>query len=261
MALTVRLQGEHMTSDMRDRTLAVLTTDGPAHSRIDQEDLDNQVGVGSGTCHAHNGELLQGQFPDAQNRARWALITLPCPVLSSTAAFRLDPQGQLVASAASPKAARSAQLTLRHLQDGPRLLRGLGNSLLPPNLDHTIFDEVHWLSAELAFAGTRDLLRTTAVYAGPTSGAAYLVARHIARREKGTIVALLPDSGHRYADTVYNENWLADHCPGSDRRVPFAEPTWMDRPPSTGAGWQAMKWQRRPLASVLGATDTSRAAA
>src|SRR5258708_21276709 len=31
--------------------------------------------------------------------------------------------------------------------DGPRQLRGLGNSLLPKNLDHTIFDEIHWVSA------------------------------------------------------------------------------------------------------------------
>ncbi|MFK3969032.1 pyridoxal-phosphate dependent enzyme [Ensifer adhaerens] len=28
---------------------------------------------------------------------------------------------------------------------GPRLLRGLGNSILPKNLDHTIIDDVHWV--------------------------------------------------------------------------------------------------------------------
>ena len=31
--------------------------------------------------------------------------------------------------------------------DGPRHIGGLGASVLPPGLEHSIFDEVHWLSA------------------------------------------------------------------------------------------------------------------
>jgi cysteine synthase A len=136
--------------------------------------------------------------------------------------------------------------------DGTRLLRGLGNSLLPPNLDHTVFDEVHWVSAELAFASTHELHRTTAVYAGPTSGAAYLAARHLAERDAGTVVVLLPDSGHRYVDTVYDDVWLGNNCPDLDPLAALpGRPDWVRQTPATGSGWQAVRWRRRLLSEVL----------
>jgi cysteine synthase A len=141
--------------------------------------------------------------------------------------------------------------TLFGQKDGHRLLRGLGNSLVPPNLDHTAFDEVHWLSAELAFASTRELHRSAAVFAGPTSGAAYLVARHLATRGQGTVVVMLPDSGHRYTDTVFDEAWLSEHCPSSLDPILVESPTWTRRPPDVGTGWQAIAWQRRSLESVV----------
>ena len=34
---------------------------------------------------------------------------------------------------------------------GKRLLRGLGNSLMPQNVDHKAYDVIHWVSAEVAF--------------------------------------------------------------------------------------------------------------
>ena len=36
---------------------------------------------------------------------------------------------------------------------GPRRLRGLGNSLLPKNVRHEIYDEVHWLTEDVALEG------------------------------------------------------------------------------------------------------------
>jgi cysteine synthase A len=137
--------------------------------------------------------------------------------------------------------------------DGPRLLRGLGNSLLPPNVDHTIFDEVHWLDAASAFAATRRLHRTRALYMGPSSGAAYLVARHVARRDGGPVVVLLPDGGHRYEDTVYDDAWLAANaCTPPGWRAPET-PGQVDDPPRTGAGWQSIRWRRRTRELVLAA--------
>lgn len=142
-------------------------------------------------------------------------------------------------------------------EDGPRTLRGLGNSLLPPNLDHTAFDEVHWVTAEHAFAATRSLHRRHALYMGPTSGAAHLVAEHVAGRANGDeqVVVLMPDHGHRYADTVYSDTWLRAEL----GRVPNpaetagAGPQWLREPPSHGNGWQAIEWRRRSLAEVTSA--------
>ena len=148
-------------------------------------------------------------------------------------------------------------------QDGPRLLRGLGNSLLPPNLDHTVFDEVHWITAELAFAATRALHRRHALYMGPTSGAAHLVAEHVARRANGgggQVVVLLPDHGHRYADTVYNDAWLRAELgrPPISAEASGTEPEWRRVPPRHGTGWQALDWSRRSLADVLASAAAAR---
>jgi cysteine synthase A len=83
--------------------------------------------------------------------------------------------------------------------DGRRELRGLGNSLWPANLDHGVFDEVHWLSAAEAYASTRALHARHALFQGPTSGAAYRVARWwAAHHPDRTCVVMLPDEGYRY---------------------------------------------------------------
>ncbi|HEV7687313.1 MAG TPA: cysteine synthase family protein, partial [Acidimicrobiia bacterium] len=93
--------------------------------------------------------------------------------------------------------------------DAPRRIRGLGNSLMPPNLDHSAFDEVHWVSDREGFAATRALHRRHALYMGPTSGTAWMVASWKARADPDArVVVLLPDEGHRYQDTVYDDAWL-----------------------------------------------------
>ncbi len=130
--------------------------------------------------------------------------------------------------------------------DGPRPLRGLGNSLLPANLDHTVFDEVHWLAEAEAYGGGHDLLREHALFMGPTSGAAYRVGEWWARRHPdGIAVVMCPDEGYRYQETVYDPGWLA----GRGLPEVAAEPVLVDHPAAAGAGWARMDWARRgPLA-------------
>ncbi|MFJ8011049.1 pyridoxal-phosphate dependent enzyme [Streptomyces sp. NPDC096339] len=102
-----------------------------------------------------------------------------------------------------------------------RLQSGLGNSLLPKNLDRTLVDEVHWLNDHEAFAATWDLAREQQIFGGNTSGSVYRVLTGLAdRAEPGTrIVGILPDRGDRYADTVYDDgHWEANRL----REVPTA---------------------------------------
>lgn len=133
-----------------------------------------------------------------------------------------------------------------------RLLRGLGNSLMPQNLRHSDFNEVHWVAAAEAFAATRDLHARHALYMGPTSGAAYLVAKWWAEKNPdANTVALFPDEGYRYQDTVYDDTWLRL------KQITLPElpiePRLIDHPHSAGPGWSYMRWNSRTYQDVMGA--------
>jgi cysteine synthase len=134
--------------------------------------------------------------------------------------------------------------------DAPRELRGLGMSVLPANLDHRVFDSVHWCTASLAYRATRALHRRHALFMGPTSGAAYLVARWWARANPDALtVVMLPDEGHRYQDTVYDDGWLAGQG-HLEAPVPV-EPTPLDRPLDGGEAWSSFAWSRRSYDAVM----------
>ncbi|GAA3585472.1 S-sulfocysteine synthase CysK2 [Nonomuraea rosea] len=94
-----------------------------------------------------------------------------------------------------------------------RLQSGLGNSLVPANVDFSVIDEVHWLSDREAFAATLELAAREKVFAGNSSGSAYLVARWLSGRlgPDATVVVIFPDRGDRYAHTIYNPEYRAAH--------------------------------------------------
>ena len=131
-----------------------------------------------------------------------------------------------------------------------RLLRGLGNSLMPRNVDHTAFDLVHWVGAAEAFRATRELHREHAIFAGPTSGAAYLVADWWAREHPDQLTAVIfPDEGYRYQDTVYDDAWL--EAQGARLDALPAGPVEWERPHDGGDPWSFYRWHRRTHAEVM----------
>ncbi|MBJ7004498.1 MULTISPECIES: pyridoxal-phosphate dependent enzyme [Streptomyces] len=122
-----------------------------------------------------------------------------------------------------------------------RLQSGLGNSLLPKNLDRSLIDEVHWLNDHEAFAATRDLAREQQIFAGNTSGSVYRVLGDLAERaEPGSrIVGIMPDRGDRYADTVYSdEHWDSHRL----QELPAPE-----GPSVIPVGQTALSWSRQPF--------------
>ena len=139
---------------------------------------------------------------------------------------------------------------------GGRMLRGLGNSLMPPNVDHTAFDLVHWVGAAEAFRATRQLHRDHALFMGPTSGAAYLVADWWARRNPDQLCAVVfPDEGYRYQDTVYDDAWL--DAQGVRRESLPGEPVEWDRPHDGSDPWSFFRWGRRTFEEVMGSPAAS----
>lgn len=134
-----------------------------------------------------------------------------------------------------------------------RLLRGLGNSLMPKNLNHSAFNEVHWVGGEEAFAATRHLHSGHTLFMGPTSGAAYMVARWWAEKNPdANVVALFPDEGYRYQETVYNDEWLRLNA--APPRGLTKEPRLVTHPSEAGPDWSHMYWGKRAYEEALGTT-------
>jgi cysteine synthase A len=93
-----------------------------------------------------------------------------------------------------------------------RLQSGHGNSLVPGNLDYAAIDQVHWVADGEAFLACRELAANAGIFAGGSSGAAYLVASWVASASvDGPVVVLLPDRGDRYHSTVYDASFLDAH--------------------------------------------------
>ncbi|MFC4950967.1 PLP-dependent cysteine synthase family protein [Pseudonocardia sp. GCM10023141] len=91
----------------------------------------------------------------------------------------------------------------------PRLMRGLGSSIYPRNVDYGAFDEVHWIAPAEAVWACRALAASSYTSGGWSVGAVGLVAGWVARtHSRGTrIAAIFPDGPQRYFDTIYNDEY------------------------------------------------------
>ncbi|WP_062209141.1 pyridoxal-phosphate dependent enzyme [Streptomyces sp. NBRC 109706] len=95
-----------------------------------------------------------------------------------------------------------------------RLQGGLGNSLLPKNVDRRVVDEIHWLNDREAFEATGALALEQQIFGGNTSGSVYRVLGEVASHaQPGTrIVGIFPDRGDRYAETVHSPAYWAEQA-------------------------------------------------
>jgi cysteine synthase len=133
---------------------------------------------------------------------------------------------------------------------GRRLLRGLGNSVLPANLRHEMIDEVHWVGAFPAWQQCHQLLRQHGLFVGPTSGAAGLVGAWIARSNPAARVAvIMPDEGSRYSETVFSDAWLKHHENWNDAVLQPRAVTTIS--PGSESDWMSFAWGRRSYAEVM----------
>jgi 2,3-diaminopropionate biosynthesis protein SbnA len=93
---------------------------------------------------------------------------------------------------------------------GRRMIPGLGASVRPPLLDESYIDEVIHIEEPDAIRTCHRLARTGFLFGGSTgtvvSGALDWLARH--DRPGLTAVAIAPDLGERYIDTIYQANWV-----------------------------------------------------
>jgi cysteine synthase len=95
----------------------------------------------------------------------------------------------------------------------PRLMRGLGSSIYPGNVDYAAFNEVHWVAPAEAVWACRELAATHYATGGWSVGAVALVAGWAARRRPAaaTVAAIFPDGPQRYFETVFNDDYCREH--------------------------------------------------
>lgn len=127
------------------------------------------TGIGTGGCLTGVGEVLREANPDI---TIWALEPDQAAILSG------GPIGT-------------------HMQ------MGIGDGLIPHNLNTRIYSEVHTVTDEEAMETTRKLARLEGLVCGISSGTNVAGALKLAKcLGKGkTVVTLLPDTGERYFST------------------------------------------------------------
>jgi cysteine synthase A len=94
-----------------------------------------------------------------------------------------------------------------------RLIPGLGSAICPKL---TPTDGIHKLlhvSDIDCVVGCRRLARTEAILAGGSSGGVISAVDRMSNEipEGSTVVALLPDRGERYLDTIYSDQWVREN--------------------------------------------------
>ena len=96
----------------------------------------------------------------------------------------------------------------------PFYLSGAGSTKeIWRNIDFSLIDEHFQVSDQQAFNTARFLARHYGLLTGGTGGlVAYMMLAYLASKQcSGTVVGLLPDGGEQYLNTLFNDEWMAEH--------------------------------------------------
>ncbi|MEM7106997.1 MAG: pyridoxal-phosphate dependent enzyme [Bacteroidota bacterium] len=96
----------------------------------------------------------------------------------------------------------------------PYLTEGIGEDILPKNVDFSLIDHFVKVTDKDGAIMTRRLAREEGLFCGWSCGSAVHGALEYARehlKEDDVMVVILPDHGTRYLGKVYNDNWMKDH--------------------------------------------------
>lgn len=96
----------------------------------------------------------------------------------------------------------------------PYLTEGIGEDILPKNVDFSLIDHFVKVTDKDGAIMTRRLAREEGLFVGWSCGSAVHGALEWAKdklKEEDLMVIILPDHGTRYLNKVYNDNWMSDH--------------------------------------------------
>ena len=92
----------------------------------------------------------------------------------------------------------------------PYITEGIGEDILPANVDFSLIDHFEKVTDKDAAVYTRRLAKEEGIFAGNSCGAAVkgLIQLKKEFKENDVIVVLLHDSGSRYIGKMYNDEWM-----------------------------------------------------
>ena len=92
----------------------------------------------------------------------------------------------------------------------PYITEGIGEDIIPKNVDFDIIDAFEKVKDEDAAIFTRKLAKMEGIFAGNSCGAAIKgllqLKKHFNKND--VVVVLLHDSGSRYIGKIYNDDWM-----------------------------------------------------
>lgn len=97
----------------------------------------------------------------------------------------------------------------------PYLTEGIGEDIIPKNVDFDFIDDVVQVNDKNALQMTRRLAKEEGLFVGGSCGAAVFGALEYAKKQNLTkddlMVVILPDSGTRYISKIYNDEWMEEN--------------------------------------------------
>lgn len=96
----------------------------------------------------------------------------------------------------------------------PYLTEGIGEDILPKNVDFSLIDHFIKVTDKDAAVMTRRLAKEEGLFVGWSCGSAVHGALEYAKenlKEGDRMVIILPDHGTRYLGKVYNDEWMRNH--------------------------------------------------
>lgn len=126
-------------------------------------------GVGTGGTISGIGEVLKAQYPEVEI---WAV----------------EPENAAILAGGNV---------------GTHLQMGIGDGLIPENLNQDIYDDIYIVTDDEALDTAKDLARLEGLMCGISSGTNVAAALHLAAKlgEDKTVVTILPDTAERYFST------------------------------------------------------------